>query len=332
MGEGRRSELLEATQRVIARDGFASATVGAITREAGASTGLLNYHFPSKDSIVAEAFAALARSDLAELREVAAHPGTPAERLALFVALLDFSETASWRTWVDAWGDSVRADALRRTLERFVRGYRAVLADVLADGDRRGVWSCADPDDAASRLIAALDGIGLHATLHPGDVDAERADAWARRLLEAELGVVLPAPPPVSPGPSTAPAEIETRVAVRLGDVDPRGVVPAATLLAYLREGREAWLRTRFGSGEEPVLLVAHVGLEILVPVRREDGTVLARVVAERTGRSSVRTRETLVTPAGRTAARAEVTLVAWDDDADAPRELTDAEREALGR
>jgi AcrR family transcriptional regulator len=53
--------LLDATRRVIQRSGIASATVGEITREAGASLGLLNYHFPSKDDVVAEAFADVAR-------------------------------------------------------------------------------------------------------------------------------------------------------------------------------------------------------------------------------------------------------------------------------
>ena len=59
--DDRRAELIEAARRVIQRRGFAKATVGAITGEAGASLGLLNYHFDSRDDVVAEAFAAAAR-------------------------------------------------------------------------------------------------------------------------------------------------------------------------------------------------------------------------------------------------------------------------------
>jgi AcrR family transcriptional regulator len=55
--DARRAELLAAARRVIDRRGFAGATVGEITREAGASIGLLHYHFASKDEVVAEAFA-----------------------------------------------------------------------------------------------------------------------------------------------------------------------------------------------------------------------------------------------------------------------------------
>src|SRR5215207_528281 len=68
--DARRAELLDAARRVIGRRGFAKATVGEITREAGASVGLLNYHFASRDDVVAEAFAAAAREDLAELQDI----------------------------------------------------------------------------------------------------------------------------------------------------------------------------------------------------------------------------------------------------------------------
>jgi AcrR family transcriptional regulator len=66
----RREELVGAARRVIGRDGFAAATVGEITREAGASLGLLNYHFGSKDEVVAEAFAEAAREELSALEAI----------------------------------------------------------------------------------------------------------------------------------------------------------------------------------------------------------------------------------------------------------------------
>ena len=101
-----------------------------------------------------------------------------------------------WRLWVDAWGESVHSPLVRDTLGRFDIGWRAVLAEVLADGVRQGCWECADPQDTAARLVAVLDGIGLHTTVHGEDVPPGRATAWARRLAELELGVTLPAPPP----------------------------------------------------------------------------------------------------------------------------------------
>ena len=180
---------MTAARRVIGRDGFAGATVGTITREAGASLGLLNYHFGSKDEVVAEAFAAAAREDLAALEAISRRFEDPAERLAAYLDQSEWEDAESWRLWVDAWGESVHSPLVRDTLGRFDVGWRAVLAEVLEDGVRQGCWECADPQDTAARLVAVLDGIGLHTTVHGEDVPPGRATAWARRLAELELGV-----------------------------------------------------------------------------------------------------------------------------------------------
>ena len=240
----RREELVTAARRVIGRDGFAAATVGEITREAGASLGLLNYHFSSKDEVVAEAFAAAAREDLAALEAISRRFEDPAERLAAYLDQSEWADQDSWRLWVDAWGESVHSPLVRDTLGRFDVGWRAVLAEVLADGVRQGRWECADPQDTAARLVAVIDGIGLHTTVHGEDVPPGRAAAWARRLAELELGVTLPAPPPpvVVDG---ARAVHSTRIEVRARDLDAAGHVDPAALFTFLEEARAAWLGAR---------------------------------------------------------------------------------------
>ena len=199
----RREELVGAARRVIGRDGFAAATVGEITREAGASLGLLNYHFGSKDEVVAEAFAEAAREELSALEAISRRFEDPADRLAAYLAQSEWADVAAWRMWVDAWGESVHSGVVRDTLGRFEIGWRAVLAEVLTDGMRQGCWECDDVQDTAARLVAVIDGIGLHTTLHGEDVPPERAAAWARRLVELELGVALPAPPSLVLAPAS---------------------------------------------------------------------------------------------------------------------------------
>jgi AcrR family transcriptional regulator len=118
-----RRELLDATRRVVRRSGIASATVGEITREAGASLGLLNYHFASKDDVVAEAFAEVGRIEEAEIQDISRRYDDPADRLAAYLDLEEWADRESWTLWVDAWGESVHVDALRDTLDRFADGW-----------------------------------------------------------------------------------------------------------------------------------------------------------------------------------------------------------------
>ena len=107
----------------------------------GRALGLLNYHFGSKDEVVAEAFAAAAREDLAALEAISRRFEDPAERLAAYLDQSEWADAASWRLWVDAWGESVHSPLVRDTLGRFDVGWRAVLAEVLADGVRQGAGS-----------------------------------------------------------------------------------------------------------------------------------------------------------------------------------------------
>lgn len=312
----RREELLGAARRVIGRDGFAAATVGTITREAGASLGLLNYHFGSKDEVVAEAFAAAAREDLAALEAISGRYEDPAERLAAYLDQSEWADTASWRLWVDAWGSSVHSPLVRDTLGRFDIGWRAVLAEVLADGVRQGCWACADVQDTAARLVAVIDGIGLHATVHGEDVPPARAAGWARRVAELELGVSLPSPPVYEP-PAAASVH-EVRLSIRARDLDAHGVVDPAVLFTFLEEARVAWLGDRV-----PEAVVTHVAVRYLRPLGRDD--VVVTCTLDSVGRASFRTRETVVT-AGGVGVEAATTL-------EVPgRALTDGEREALAQ
>ncbi len=312
-----RAALLDATRRVISRSGFAGTTVGEITREAGASLGLLHYHFESKDEVVAEAFAQTARAELADLQAISLRHEDPADRLAAYLDQSEWQDGESWRLWVDAWGESVHTPLVRDTLGRFDVGWRAVLAEVIADGVRRGRWACADPQDTAARLVAVIDGIGLHTTVHGEDVPPERAAAWARRLAELELGVTLPSAPPAVP--AVVARRHETRISIRARDLDAAGHVDPAVLFTYLEEARRAWLGDRL-----PEVIVAHVTIDYRRPLTRDDQPVVSCTL-DAAGRASFRTRET-ITAGGEIAVEAATTLEL------AGRALTAGEREALAR
>jgi AcrR family transcriptional regulator/acyl-CoA thioesterase FadM len=328
-GTDTRGELLAAARRVIRRAGFAGVTVGDITREAGASLGLLNYHFGSKDQVLAEAFDEIARSELAEMEAIVRRPDPPAERLVACLDVSDWGDRASWTLWLDAWGASGRVEALRVTLGFYADGWRACLARVLDDGVRDGSWACEDPAQSASLIVAMIDGIGLQAMLHPDEVTPGRATAWARRIVEAELGIALPrsgAARGAEPGAPSAPFEL--RLAIRGRDLDAGGAVHPAAQLAYLEEARRGWLTGRLGRAPAEL---GRVAIDFCSPLREEAGEVVVRCALRRAGRASVVTEETITTAAGDVVARAEATLV-LEGDGGRPRLLEAREREALAR
>lgn len=180
--EQRRSELTDATARVIARSGIAGATMREIADEAGWTTGAITHYFAGKHELLLatfEASLAARRSQRALRRDDSA-----ASRLrdSLAGALpLDDDRRRHWLVTLtcctQATGDPQLAAAQRDAY----REYRAYVAHLVAELDG------SDPDEAvarAERLIAAVDGVAVQALFDP--------DSWPpdRQLtaLDAALG------------------------------------------------------------------------------------------------------------------------------------------------
>ena len=125
----------------------------------------------------------------------------------------------------------------------------------------------------------------------------------------------------------------EKQIEIRWRDQDPYGHVNNAVYLTYLEEARDEWLERTLGDGDQ---LWDHVIARVEIDFRREltqaDDTVVARCELEEIGRSSVRTRELLLTDGATVAAEARCVLVARDRESGSSRALSDAERAAFER
>ena len=125
----------------------------------------------------------------------------------------------------------------------------------------------------------------------------------------------------------------QKRIPIRWRDMDAYGHVNNAVFLNYLEEARDEMVRRLFGRGEEAFdYVVARVAIDFRRPLHQDDGEVVARCRVQRVGRSSLRTREELVTRDGRLAAEAEAVLVAHDRLTGRSRPLTDGERAVLAQ
>jgi AcrR family transcriptional regulator len=184
--EERRAELVDATRRVILRDGIEAATTRRIAREAGFSSGVLTHYFADKEEIMQSALRVSHRRRAARLRsKVAGRSGLAALRALLLDTLpLDDRRARENGLEVCFWSRSLTSPALRRAQREEAaerrRLVRAQLAAALENGD---IATDENLDDVTERLLALVDGLSVHGLLYPDRVDAARIE----RLLDAEL-------------------------------------------------------------------------------------------------------------------------------------------------
>ena len=123
----------------------------------------------------------------------------------------------------------------------------------------------------------------------------------------------------------------ETRIRIRWKDMDAYGHVNNAVYLTYLEECRDAWAQALLASaGGSWDFVLAHIGIDYRRQLTQTDGEIVVRCRLSSIGRSSVQTREEIVTGDGVVAAEAEAVVVPRDPDADRSRPLTERERALL--
>ena len=125
---------------------------------------------------------------------------------------------------------------------------------------------------------------------------------------------------------------MERRFPIRWRDVDAYGHVNNAVYLTYLEEVRDPWLVRALGGDPRSSwdFVLARVAIDFRRELRLEDASVAVRCELVRIGRSSVTTREQVLSAEGWLAAEAESVLVARDQERGASRPLTDDERAAI--
>lgn len=187
--EQRRAEILEATRRVVLARGFGHTRIADVATELGVSTGLIHYHFASKDALLAETLRVSAAADIRRLEESVAGEGDPVERLdrVLQEYLPSAERDQSWVLWIDAWGDALRNERLRAISEELDIAWARVLEQVIREGVRVGRLHCTDPAAVAWRLACVMDGLGVQLTLHTGTMTHAAMLAHARDIAAREL-------------------------------------------------------------------------------------------------------------------------------------------------
>ena len=187
----RREQIVRATVRCLARDGYARLTMKKVAREAGVSQGSLHYYFADKRAMLVATLTAVSR-DL-DRRVAAAQsraPREPAARLrALVRTCLEVAVDRSefWVVFLEFWGEMVHDRRLRAVNAEVYTRTRRLLGRLIADGVRAGRFRAVDPERAAAVVLGLVDGVSLQLTFDPRAFTVPEAarfcdDALARYL------------------------------------------------------------------------------------------------------------------------------------------------------
>jgi AcrR family transcriptional regulator len=169
-----RAQLLDAAERVFARDGLRGASVDAIASEAGYSTGAVYSNFKGKEdlflTLVEERIDPRLASVYEAMEAELAAGVAPLEAARRFVATLR-SERDSFLLLIDFWGQAVRDPAAaERFNERHAR-LRAIVGRLLdAALPEREAGAGLPTDQLAITLIALANGFAIELLADPNAV------------------------------------------------------------------------------------------------------------------------------------------------------------------
>jgi AcrR family transcriptional regulator len=186
--EVRREEILDAAAAEVTRRGFARTRVADVASALGVSTALVFYHFGTKEQLFAAALEHAVNQDLERLDSTVEKAKGPADAVRRILALYSPQGSAEgWTVWVDAWAESLREPEMRATSRRLDVRWKDVLAEQIQLGVAEGVFDCPDPDAAAWRLSALLDGLAVQVLVHRSLTRTQLA-TWVREAAARELG------------------------------------------------------------------------------------------------------------------------------------------------
>ncbi len=193
-GEERRAQVLQATLRVLAREGTRGVTHRAVAKEAGTSLRSTTYYFSSREELLVEALRHYATTAIKRFDELAMpveqllqgrdNPLEVAAQMLAFTVLSDLGEDrdgliAEYELVLEISRNPALEEDYRRwqeSLERILRGYAGALGSPTPELDARLV-------------LATLRGLEIEALARPGQpATAEDLAAVFRRLLGVMAG------------------------------------------------------------------------------------------------------------------------------------------------
>lgn len=181
----RRDVFLDVAQRLLETKGYEQMSIQDVLRELGTSKGAFYHYFDSKQALLEAVVERMADATAAHLAPVAGDPALPApDKLLRFFAAL-----ATWKarrrdlllSLLRVWCSDDNA-VLRQKLRRGIADRIApLLADIISQGVREGVFTSAHPDQAGRVVVSLVQDLNdrmADLVLDAGSGDERLRTAW----------------------------------------------------------------------------------------------------------------------------------------------------------
>jgi AcrR family transcriptional regulator len=190
----RKPQIIAAAAEVLYERGLFDTRIGDIAERAGTSSPTILYYFESKDRLLEEAVEYADRTFYERLSGGQDQFEHATDRLVSLIEETSLGPGGlnDYTLWMEIWVRARRDPSVRRSYFRLDRRQRALIADIIRDGQESGEFSAAaDPDDFALALSGLMDGLGVQVTLGQPDVTparmVDRCLALASTELQCEL-------------------------------------------------------------------------------------------------------------------------------------------------
>lgn len=190
MGPLRREQIVRATIRCLARDGYVGLTMKRVAAEARVSQGILHYYFRDKAAMLAAA-ALRVTADL-DRRVAAQARGARDARTRLRAVIHACLETAVesrdfWTVFIEFWGEALHDRRLAAVNRQAYARARRLIGVALARGRATGHVRRVNPEEAAAVILGLLDGLSLQLTFDRRLMTLSRATRLAETVLARYL-------------------------------------------------------------------------------------------------------------------------------------------------
>ncbi len=200
--EEARNRILTAAADCIVRDGLVNVRMAAIAKAAGVSSGLVHYHFTTKEQLFTDVLSHSSAISHTLTERALERAGTqPSQRLSAFLdRCLPSDELLAhdWRLWQELDLLCLRQPALAKVGSDVYETIYASVTDIITAGIEAGVFDldAKEARSVAETAVALCDGVGARVVAPGPDLSMEEGRTMVLRAVGRLVGHAGPLPRP----------------------------------------------------------------------------------------------------------------------------------------